>query len=246
MRKIYLVTFGCKGKIYDFTNSAIRLKNQAISTGWFDDVFVFNNDNIGNHNHDMNTFGAGFGWWKARIVKMVFDKIDENDIVLYLDAGFSLNKNEIADNNFLRYITNCDSGPGFLGFIGFSHVNSEKEHTKRDVFKFMDCDTPKYTDSQQMASGAFFVKKNKFGKKLMDEFDYFCGIEHLINEYPSYYENYEEYNGHRHNQSVFSLLVKRRLPKLTYNLLDLYEIGDKYNNNQNYPFNASRIDDSQL
>ena len=247
MGKIYLVTFGCKGKMFDFSNSAIRLKKQAFDTGWFDDVFVFNNENIGYHTHDMHTFGAGYGWWKGRIVKMVFDKIEEDDIVLYLDAGFSIVKNETSENNFLGYISNCNSGPGFLGFVGFSQTSCEKEYTKRDVFKFMDCDTPKYTDTPQLASGMFFVKKNKFGKKLMDDFDYFCGIEHLINEYPSYYENYEEYIGHRHNQSVFSLLVKRRLPKLTHSLLNSTEMGDRFHNNNNaYPFIATRLDDSLL
>ena len=247
MGKVYLVTFGTKGSTHDFYNSAIRLKTQAVNTGWFDDVFAFNISDIGPHNRNMNTTGAGFGWWKPKIVKMVFDKISDDDIVLYLDAGFSLNKNEIADTNFLRYVSNCDSGPGFLGF----HLNEdtiERQWTKRDVFKFMDCDIPKYTDTPQIASGAFFVKKNKFGIKLIDEFEYLSGIEHLINEYPSYHKNYDEYINHRHNQSLFSLLIKRRLPIIKKHLINTSEIGTEINGviNEFYPFVSTRIDDTMM
>jgi len=245
MGKVYLVTFGSKGSTHDFTNSRIRLKNQAISTGWFDDVFAFDNSDICSNNRNMNTSGAGFGWWKPKIIKMVFDKIDDDDIVLYLDAGFSLNKNEIADVNFLKYVSNCNNGVGFLGFQLGDDV-LERQWTKRDLFKFLDCDIPKYTDTPQMASGAFFVKKNKFGIKLIDEFEYLSGIEHLINEYSSYYENYDEYINHRHNQSLLSLLIKRRLPILINHILGSFEMGIEINGVKNdcYPLVSSRIDDS--
>jgi hypothetical protein len=245
MGNVYLVTFGDKGQFHDFDKSRIRLDNLARESGWFTDTFSFNNNDLGSHLHNMRTAGAGFGWWKAKIVKMVFDKINTDDIVLYLDAGFDLNTH--CTEKFEEYVSKCDRGPGFLGFQTSGNVY-ERQYTKRDVFKFMDCDNPKYTDTLQLASGVFFVKKNKLGIDLMNEWENLCNIEHLINEYPSYHENYPEYIAHRHNQSVFSLLVKRRLPILNDYLLDTIEIGIEVCGKKNdiFPFISKRLDDSLI
>jgi hypothetical protein len=132
MSKLYLVIFGDKGTQKDMTLSKYRLAKQAEETGWFDGIFIYDRNDI--RITDDEAGETGFGWWrfKAQIVKLTFDKIEDGDIVLYLDAGCSLN--EKGRERFFEYVEICKEGVGFLGFeIGNT---LEKTHTKRDLFLF--------------------------------------------------------------------------------------------------------------
>ena len=49
-----------------------------------------------------NKKGAGFWIWKHQIIKQQLEKVNDGDIVVYSDAGSSLNLN--AGNKFNEYI----------------------------------------------------------------------------------------------------------------------------------------------
>ena len=243
MSKLYLAIFGDKGPQKDMTLTKYRLAKQADETGWFDGIFTYDRNDIQITNNEAGE--TGFGWWrfKHQIVKLTFDKIEYGDIVLYLDAGCSLNKG--GEKRFLEYVEICKSGAGFLGFeIGNT---LEKTHTKRDLFLFMNCDSLKYTHTFQIAGGIFFIRKNKFGKDLIEEFGYLCGIDHLVNNAPSVEKNYGGFKQHSNDQSILSLIVKKNIPAEGQHLIKGPELNNYYTKEyMSHPIKVSRIKDGMF
>jgi hypothetical protein len=136
---------------------------------------------------------------------LALNQIDDGDLLLYIDAGSYINK--YAKNVFDDYINIVNKNAGFLALNCDNSI--EKKWTKRDLFKLLDCDEPYYTNSNQIAAGLVIYKKNDLTIKFLKEFQKISLIEHAINDYNSYNPNYDEFIEHRHDQSVFGLLVKK-------------------------------------
>lgn len=244
---VHLATFGAKGNNKDFSLSRYRLETEARETGWFADVFNYTSDDLISYNRTFAQTGAGYWWWKSVVCQISLNKIKKDDIIVYMDAGCSININ--GKNRFWEYVELCHSGPGFVGFGGIgNNFPTEKIHTKRDLLIDLGCDSPTYTETTQLGAGIFFVKNNEFGNDLINEFVELSKNEHYINGDVSTYMEYDEFIAHKNDQSVLSLLVKLRLPELNDYLFSLKELTDKpYEDfDLRYPFKQSRIDDSQL
>ena len=204
MSKVHLVTFGCD---IAFKNSRDRLAKEAAETGWFDKIFIYNPEMLDSYKNG-RTFsgrGAGYWWWKSKVQLLALDQIDDNDLLLYLDAGFHINR--YAKLEFDRFVERVTNNAGLLSYNCGSSI--EKNWTKRDVFKLLDCDTAEYTNSPQIGAGAVLYQKNSLTMHLISEFDRISNISHMLDDGPSFNQNYEGYIEHRHDQSVFGLLVKK-------------------------------------
>lgn len=251
---VYLVTFGSKSSQKDFSLSRCRLENEARDTGWFTDVFNYTSDDL--PSYDRPTFyqtGAGWWWWKSVICQICLNKIKKDDILLYLDAGCSINIK--GEKQFWEYVELCNTGPGFVGFGGGTELSdrwgdgaTDKMHTKRDLLIDLGCDLPKYTETTQLGAGVFFVKNNKFGNDLINEFVELSKNEHYINDDISSHMEYDEFVAHKNDQSVLSLLVKLRLPELNNYLLSLKELTHNPTEDLDlrYPLKQTRINDSHI
>jgi hypothetical protein len=244
---VYLVIFGAKGNHADFSLSRYRLENEARSTGWFKDVFNYTSDDLVSYNRTFDQAGAGYWWWKSVVCQLSLNKIKEDDIIVYIDAGCSINLN--GKNRFWEYVELCNNGPGFVGFGGIGNeFPTEKIHTKRDLLIDLGCDSPTYTETTQLGAAVFFVKNNVFGNDLINQFVELSKNEHFLNGDVSLNSEYDEYIAHKNDQSILSLLVKLRLPELNNYLLNLKELTDKpYEDlDLRYPFKQNRINDSHL
>ena len=250
---VYLVTFGAKGAQADFSLSRYRLESEARSTGWFKDVFNYTSDDLLSYNRPFNGPGAGWWWWKSVVCQIALNNIKKDDILLYLDAGCSINVN--GKNRFWEYVELCNSGPGFVGFGGGTELSdnggagaTDKMHTKRDLLIDLGCDSPEYMETTQLGGGLFFVKNNYFGNDLINQFVELSKNEHFLNGDVSLNSEYNEFVDHRNDQSVLSLLVKLRLPELNDYLFSLKELTHlpAEDLDLRYPLKATRISDSLL
>jgi hypothetical protein len=99
-----------------------------------------------------------------------------------------------------------------------------------------------------LGSGLFFVKNNKFGKDLINQFVELSKNEHFLNDSTSSNQEYNEFIAHRHDQSILSLLVKLRLSELNNYLFNLREVSGNIKDDLDfqYPLKATRINDSHL
>jgi hypothetical protein len=244
---VYLVTFGAKSSQNDFSLSRCRLENEARDTGWFTDVFNYTSDDLLSYNRSFTITGAGWWWWKSVICQISLNKIKKNDIIVYLDAGCSINIK--GKKRFWEYVELCNSGPGFVGFGGIDNAfPTEKIHTKRDLLIDLGCDSPTYTETTQLGAGLFFVKNNKFGNDLINEFVELSKNEHYIDDTISLKPEYNEFVAHKNDQSVLSLIIKLRLPKLNNYLFPLKETthNPAEDLDLQYPLKQTRINDSHI
>ena len=186
--KLYFVTFG--NQLFEYRRW--RLAEEVKSSGLFQDTFVFGDDDIKECGRKHTGVGGGWWWWKSVIIQRALDKINENDILLYLDAGCYFNRFGILE--FIKYLDLLSQNDGLIAFAAANAI--EKNYTKRDVFKLLECDDPAYTNTVQIASGLFLIRKNELSIKLINEFVKVSGIDHCRNDYPSISTNYADYVNH--------------------------------------------------
>jgi hypothetical protein len=85
----------------------------------------------------------------------------------------------------------------------------------------LECESPEYTDSLQIASGLFLIRKNELSINLINDYVRVSMVEHCLDNTPSLSPNYPEYCCHKNDQSVFSLLVKKTYKDKNIDLLTL-------------------------
>ena len=212
-QKIYLVTYG-SGK---YNNTKYRLKQEAIDSGFFDEIFVYGAEDIdsGFLEKYKNLFdgkieggnrGGGFWIYKYYFVEKVLKMINENDIVFWLDAGCTINKN--GKKRFYEYIDILNNSEHCnLSFI-MHHL--EKYWTTSQIFNYFDISmNSDIANSGQMMATCIGWKKNNCSFNLINLF--FKTIDYdykLISDAYNKIDQNEYFKDNRHDQSIFSILRK--------------------------------------
>jgi hypothetical protein len=88
----------------------------------------------------------------------------------------------------------------------------EKRYTKRDAFVLLNCDEPEFTDTTHLEASFSLWKKSKSAIDFVEEYLHFCEDERILTDMPNTMglPNYPEFEDHRHDQSILSLLSKKR------------------------------------
>lgn len=204
---VLFVTYGD----LQFQNSKMLLCNEAYNFG-FRKFYVGSPESLPSDflqkHHDFlqnSKRGGGYWLWKPCIVKMCLDYISEGDYLLYADGGCSVNQN--GKDRFLEWLNLCDQH-GSLSFQ--MHHLPEKNWTKMSLVNFLGCCDSKYLDTGQINATVFLLKKTKENVELINEWFHICSLEWTIDDTPSDLMNDLSFCEHRHDQSVFSLLRKKR------------------------------------
>ena len=183
--------------------------------------------------------GYGFWAWKASIVKEYFARLDEGDLLFWSDAGIYWNYTEKSKVKFDEYIQML---AGENDILAFSQPTIEKEWTKGDVLKALGTyDDDKICNSNQLWAGLFLIKKTARTMGLIDRWIELNDLKReLITDKRSTIPNKEGFKEHRHDQSIFSVLVK------TYPHVEIpwqetqVEDGD-WEKLRDYPIQARRL-----
>lgn len=165
-----------------------------------DDAFRAKNKNILSAKK-----GNGFYLWKPYFLNKAYKELKDGDYLIYTDAG-SVYVNKI------QYLLDCMEREN-LDIMVFSLQNEmlERKYTKRDAFVLMGCDEPKYTDTPQSIGGYVILKKSDFVEKFIAEDLEYAQDERIISEKENTQglNNYADFVAHRHDQSVWSLMIKK-------------------------------------
>lgn len=192
-----------------YKKSLIRIEDEVKRFSCFTDFFFFQEKDIEkNYLKIIKPWfyrrGYGYWRWKPYFVKKVLDKLDEGDVLIWSDAGCILNSG--AEEILLHYIEmarSCKSG-----FFVFEQKQIEREWTKNDLFEYLQTD---YDDrnSGQFWAGAWIVVKTNLSQDVIDQWYDICrNHEDLVTDKRSETPNDENFQEHRWDQSVFSLVVK--------------------------------------
>jgi len=149
--------------------------------------------------------GGGYWLWKFFIIKKLLNEINENDIVVYSDAGSSFNPKGM--NRLNEYFEMLNDDPS--GNLRFQMEFKEKYWTNKEVFNYFDISlNSSIANSGQLIATHMIFKKNINSVHIFNEFEKLLKFDsNLITDF--YSENQiDGFNEHRHDQSILSILSK--------------------------------------
>lgn len=159
--------------------------------------------------------GAGYWLWKPYIILKTLEKIPENDIVFYLDVDHYFIPNH-GDRNFISLIKehlsrdvydSSREAPSQLFFVNYPNI---MYLCKRDAYILTGCDSERFWAAPMTHAGYQCWKNNLDSIKLAKEWLRFCCDKRIMTDIPSQLgEEYPGYFGHRHDQTILSLLIEK-------------------------------------
>jgi len=147
-----------------------------------------------------NKFGHSV--WKAQIVLMAMEQLEEGDKIFYLDAMDMFHPEVFAEADELMGDDPC------LLVMGGTRNG---DYTKRDCFHFMDCDEEDYWESNQLESGLCFWRVCDEAKAILNEWEKWL-LDERVNGLPTTYSGKPELDGFREvrrDQSILTNMAVR-------------------------------------
>lgn len=214
---LYFATFG--GMTENFHKAVDRITSQAEKFKLFSHIFKFTEKDIINDSDfwskhqkfiESNSRGYGYYIWKPYLIKKCLNNIKDGDILLYVDSGCELNINGI---NILKKFINMVK---YKLILGTSSVSSDYNFTKMDLIKYFNYQNNiELLKKPHMQAGILLIYKCDKTINLINEWNDLCSNNYnFIDDSKSISKNFKEFIEHRHDQSVFNLLIKK------YNLLN--------------------------
>ena len=160
--------------------------------------------------------GYGYMCWKPEVCLETFRKMQDGDILLYMDIGNHLRKK--GKSRIYDYLHNVEA-QDFLAFQYRSflsttvpdprhHFNLVSYHTKGDMLDYYGVrDNQRILNSGQMITAAFFMKKCEEAIAFCEKWKkVYCDDFSLNDDSPSKSKNIHARCLHRHDQSSFSIM----------------------------------------
>lgn len=209
--KIWAMSFGGGGQnFYDALN---RISEELARTNIFDEIVKFTDIDLKKDSEfweihkdfiENNKRGYGYWLWKPYLISKTFEKMNDGDILIHLDAGCEIASPETASEKLLSFIEQCKK----FDILYTSTGHDEKSFTKMDLFSHMNMMNDQIMDSIENQATLIILKKTRNTEKFVkDWYDLSCDY-HLIDDSESVIPNHKTFNDHRHTQSTFSLLTK--------------------------------------
>ena len=232
-QKIFLVAFGTN----DLKRSIKRLQLQAQNSKFYDDIKIFDDQFfdkdkktiIRNLIKNKKKRGYGYWIWKPYLILNVFKEINYGDIINYMDIGCHIVKEN--SKRFYEYIDLISNKKKWLLPFQYkiedTNLDKNFNYPKREEYKFTKSDLLNYfgclndksiLETPQYWAGNFFIKKTDDSIKFINEWlNVFYERFDLIDDTPSKIKNHRDFIENRHDQSVFSILCKKKF-SITFSL----------------------------
>ena len=160
-KKINFITYANKV----FENSKKRILKEADNFGVFTSIKGYGPEDLDNdfsekYKDILNmSRGGGYWIWRYHIIKKELNKLKENDILLFIDAGSKLNKKGMKRfNEYIEMLEN--SNFGILSFQMKDQI--EKKWTTKEIFNYFNINLDsEIVNSGQYLGGILLMKKNK-------------------------------------------------------------------------------------
>jgi hypothetical protein len=205
--KLHFISFGSTPHC---DKSRKRIKEQAENMGVFETINVYSQHDLDPEFltkyqpwMDSHSKGYGFYIWKPQIISQAIAAIPDGDVWVYLDSGCHLYSEGIK--RFQEYVELAREH-GFVA-MRLEDFHTEYKWTKGDVLvQFPNVDH----NSAQIESGIIFCHKTLATTKLISDWLSFLHADiHNFSGYPPRLRH-PHFREHRHDQSIFSLLLKSR------------------------------------
>jgi hypothetical protein len=208
MTQKYFITFGSN----QYVNSANRIIKEAENFKIFSSIKAYFNADLEKYEEfwnqhknfiKQNSRGGGYWVWKSFLILETLKNIEDNDILVYCDAGCEL---KISGLDRLKEYFNMVNESEY-GILNFELPYLEDRFTKMDTI--LSLDALNLSKTNQLLSGIIILRKCPHSVKIIEEWYKYSQNYHLINDIPSYSKNVEYFEAHRHDQSIYSILCKK-------------------------------------
>ena len=199
-------------------------RKSALEIGMVDEYYNYGPNDIDKEfkkkNKDILSQKRGNGYWLWKpyfILKTFKEKMNEGDFIIYTDAGI------LYLNSTYNIIDFMKKKNAEMWGIQMP-IRKEKIWTKRDAFILLCLDSPFYSETPQYMAGIQIYRKSKFTEKFLEDLLYYSQDKRIITDMPNTLgkKNYKGFRENRHDQSIFSLLIKKyglvNTPKTNINI----------------------------
>lgn len=210
---IYFVTFADK----KYAKQLERIRQEAVDFGIFKEIYAWNEDDLDGEwmskHYDFigrNRRGYGYWIWKPQVIYQALMKIPKGSVVVYADAGCKLNR---KGSRMLMDLCQVAKTQSSAGIVALQMRYIESEWTKMDLMNRLG-----YTDyqSHQVQAGISVWANVDNAVSFVREWGAMCCEEgyRFVDDSPSHVSNVPTFHEHRHDQSIFSILMKMRKGRL--------------------------------
>lgn len=236
----YLTSFGNQR----FKKSIKRIFEEGKQLNLFKQIYCWDENNLGEEfynkhiNFIINT-SRGFGYylWKPHIIEKTLNIIPENSFLLYVDAGCMINVE--GKDRLIEYVNILENSKKYI--LAFELDFPEKQWSKMDLCVRLNFISEYQLNSKQCLSGIILFKNNIFTKSFVNEWKTIMEESyHYIDDSPSIITNDQIFIENRHDQSVYSILIKKNIDR-TIIIPDETYFYENWESNKKYPIHAKRI-----
>jgi hypothetical protein len=182
---------------------------------------------------EANAKGDGFWLWKPYLILKTLETLEDDDILVYADAGCTFNTNGVT--RLKEYFTMVQESP--TGMIAFGLGYPQYQWTKEDVFQAMDVPVEN-RGAEQYVAGIQVIRKCSQSLQFIRDWYRFAENYNLLSDEESVQPNHPDFKATRHDQGIFSVLVnKRGLPTLSD---ETYFFPDWETKGKDFPIWATR------
>ena len=180
--------------------------------------------------------GYGYWTWKPYVVRRVLETLQEGDVLVYSDGG-----NVWNDKGIKRFRELIGMLSQERPILAFQQEFLEKDWTKMDVFHRICPDgVKKYGMTLQLWGGSFILMKSPIADEFVGQWNHIRETElHLFTDQRSAIPNLNGFREARHDQSVFSLLVKQ-LPHIEISWDEVEPLDGDWTGYEKFPIQAKR------
>lgn len=206
MQKKYFLTFANSS----YMNTE-RITNQILEFDIFDEILGLNENDISNfcekHKNFMlkNEPGFGFWIWKPKIILDALEKMNDDDILVYCDAGMYANKNGI--DRFKFYLDKLNT----YSMVTFSTSPKyiAQQYVKNDVIMHY---YPEFNNEWNVCNyaGLIILKKNKDTLNFTKDWLNLCENYDFIDKSSSKtFKDHSYYKGNDCDNGIFNLCLSK-------------------------------------
>jgi hypothetical protein len=199
-QRVYLISYA-DGEVYQRNQNYLMLS--ALNKG-IDTLIAFRREHIKKEFYEEHKSildkgrGAGYWLWKPYFIVETLKAMNENDILIYLDAGVYF------DDKPIQPLIDTVNDPE-TSIILFESYHTNWHYIKRDAFDIMGVDYSHRND-KQCGGGYIIIKKTETSVAFMNKFLHYCCNEQALTDSPSMEEEFSGFWEHRHDQAIISLL----------------------------------------
>ncbi|MFM9195272.1 MAG: hypothetical protein ACKOWG_05935 [Planctomycetia bacterium] len=150
--------------------------------------------------------GFGLYTWKPHVIRRRIETLPEGDLLVYCDAGCSLNPE--GRSRLEEYLALAAADPA--GVLAFSLDGTVGEWTKRAALAAFGADTPELRRRTMVLAGIRVLRAGPATLDLVREWESRMADLRIVDDSPSSEGEHPEFRAHRHDQSIFTLVAHGR------------------------------------